>query len=271
MKNLCYSVISLGLILVLQACRGTLPPHERPAPPQTLLTTAEPIWQRLIARRAAYQSLKGLAELRLYTTNGKGSIDNTTVVLDDFDAMRLEGIGPFGQPLFLLVATTDRFSFFLPRERRVISGPSSTEQLGEHFGVPVAPKLLPYLLLGDLPLLTLPQAGALRYQAQEQLYFWEGASPHQAQMYRIWFDPYHLLPVRLELADLSGQTLLHVTYEDFRPATEFFTLPHQITIVQPLAEQRVIWHYTDVELNTRVSPGLFHMRIPPGIERVELP
>lgn len=269
MKSLFYSIISLSLIFVVQACRGTLPPQERPAPPQPLLTTAAPIWQRLTLRRKAYQSLKGLAQLRLRMTNGKGTIDNTVVVVEDFDAVRLEGIGPFGQPLFLLVSNGDRFSFFLPRERRVISGPSSTEHLAEHFGLSVAPKVLPYILLGDLPLLTLPEAGALRYQAQEQLYFWEGDGPYQARMYRIWFDPYHLLPARFELADLSGQTILHVTYEDFR-RLEGFTLPYRITIVQPLADQRVIWHYTDVELNTEISPRLFRMRIPPGIERVEV-
>lgn len=270
MKSLCYSVISLSLILLIQACRGTFPPQERPTPPQPLLTTAAPIWQRLTLRRKAYQSLKGLAQLRLRTPDGKGTIDDTAVVVEHFDAVRLEGIGPFGQPIFLLVSDTDRFSFFLPRQRRVISGPSSTEHLAKHFGLPVAPKLLPYLLLGDLPLLTLPEAGALIYHTQEQLYFWEGTGPYQAQRYRIWFDPYHLLPARFELADLSGQTILHVTYEDYH-RLEGFTLPYRITIVQPLAEQRVIWHYTDVELNTHVSPGLFRMRIPPGIERVELP
>ena len=269
MKSLFYSIISLSLILMVQACRGTLPQQERTAPPQPLLTTAAPIWQQLTLRREAYHSLKGLAQLRLRTTNGKGTIDNTVVVLENFDAVRLEGIGPFGQPLFLLVSDADRFSFFLPRERRVISGPSSTEQLTEHFGLSVAPKLLPYLLLGDLPFLTLPEAGALIYQAQEQRYFWEGAGPYQAQVYRIWFDPDHLLPVRFELANFSGQTLLHVTYEDFHRLGGF-TLPYRITIVQPRTEQRVVWRYTDVELNTRVSPRLFQMRIPPGIERVEV-
>jgi hypothetical protein len=32
----------------------------------------------------------------------------------------------------------------------------------------------------------------------------------------------------------------------------------------------VIWRYSDVRINAEVLPTLFHMRVPAGVERVEL-
>lgn len=266
MRLLC-SALSLGAVLWLVAgCRGSL----HPSPPAAaLLSSVDPIWQHLQVRRATYANLKGLARLQLHTPQGGSSLDSVAVVLERFEALRLEGLGPFGQAVFLLVSDGQRFSFYLPHERRVLSGPVSTQQFVRLFGLLVAPRMLPYLFVGDVPLQTFPEDGRFRYLEADNLYLWEGDASQELWSYRIWFDPYRLLPVRFDLITPANEVVLQVTYEDFR-RVDGVTLPYRITLMQPAVARHVVWHYSEVRINTDVAPALFHLRLPPGVERVEI-
>ena len=255
------------VVFFLAGCQGAWP-SRRPAPPPRLSTT-EPIWQHLQGRRRSYTNLKGLAQLQLRLPNGGGTLDNTVVALDRFEHIRLEGIGPFGQPLFLLIAADQRFSLYLPQERRVLEGPATSEPLVRLFGFAVEPQVLPHILVGDLPFQSWPPPGPLRYLDDSRLYFWEGQEPPQSRRYRVWIDPYRLLPVRFDIVEAAGRVVLEVRYEDFRQF-EGLTLPYHITMTQPDTERRAVWDYREVQLNEGVSPALFELRVPPGTERVEL-
>lgn len=267
-RLLCSALSVVAVLLLHVGCRGPLDTSSQLSS-SSILSTAAPFWQHLKVRRATYENLKGLAQLRLRTAQGRGTLDNVVVVLERFRAVRLEGIGPFGQPVFLLVSNDQRFSFYLPQERRVISGSTSTRQFAQLFGLALAPRMLPYVFVGDVPLLTLPEAGALTYLTDDDLYLWEGPDLQELWHYRIWFDPYRFLPVRFDMIASSGEVVLQVTYEDFRRLNGF-TLPYRITITQPLVDHRVMWHYSDVQINMGVASALFRMRVPPGVERVEL-
>ncbi len=237
--------------------------------PARLIATTEPIWRYLELRRRAYQTLKGLAELRLKAPRGGGTLDNTVFVLDGFSNVRLEGIGPFGQPLFLYTFAEQQFALYLPQQQRLFTGGSTPEPFVHLLGLAIEPALLSYLLMGDIPLTTWPASSPLTYVASEDVYYWEGSAPPSPWFYRVWLDPYRLLPVRLELATPPQQTQLKVAYEDFQQL-DGLTLPYRMTITQPQTERKVVWRYTDVELNAEVAADLFQMRVPPGTERVEL-
>lgn len=266
MRRLLCSALSLAAVLWLVAgCRGV----SSSLPTTLRLSSVDPIWQHLQARRTAYTNLKGLAQCQVHTAQGGGSLDDVTVVLQHFEALRLEGLGPFGQAVFLLVSDGQRFSLYLPHERRVMSGSVSTQQFVRLFGLLVAPRTLPYVLVGDVPLQTFPDTGRFRYLEADGLYLWEGEAPQEPWGYRIWFDPYRLLPVRFELATPAHEVVLQVTYEDFR-RIDGMTLPYRITLVQPDVDRRVIWHYREARMHTDVAPALFHLRLPPGIEHVEI-
>jgi hypothetical protein len=270
MVRLSSGALSLcGLLVLLAGCRTPLGTWEKLPPPASVLSTAEPIWQQLATRRRTFHTLKGLAQVRLDTTTRRVTVEDMVVVLQGFDAMRLEGIGPFGQPMFLLISDSQRFSLYTPQDARLISGPASAQNVSRLFGLAVPPAVLQYVLIGDVPLAPLPVAGRLAYLSYHNLYVWEGQEPEQLQDYRVWFEPYHLHPVRFEVAQPSGEIVLQVRYEDFQQL-DAFTFPYRITIVQPLADRRVVWHYNEVELNAGVSPALFRMRVPAGTGRVEL-
>ena len=264
-----YAVLCLGgLLLLLAGCRTTLGPWQDLPPPASILDTAGPVWQQLATRRHRFRDLKGLAQVRLATPIRSITIEEVVVVLQGVGAMRLEGIGPFGQPLFLLIADAQRFALYYPQEARLVSGTASAQNLSRLLGVELAPTALHYVLLGDVPLASWPVTGTFAYLPHHNLYVWKGQGPEPLHDYRIWFEPYHLQPVRLEVAQPSGEVVLRVQYENWQPLGEV-TLPYRITIVQPLAQRRLVWNYTDVQLNTGVSPALFRMRVPAGTKRVE--
>jgi hypothetical protein len=189
------------------------------------------------------------------------------VVLQGLEAMRLEGIGSLGQPLFLLVSDGQRFSYYAPQEARLISGSASAHNMERVFGITLAPNALHAMLIGDVPLATLPEGGKVTSLPQSDLYLWEGSVP--PGYYRVWFAASHRYPVRFEVEDLLGRVVLRVRYENFQQLQEF-SMPFHITVDQPLADQRVVWRYSDVRLNAGVAPAVFHLRVPAGIERVEL-
>jgi hypothetical protein len=261
-------LLSCGvMVLFLAGCQGA-GSSRRPASPP-LLSTTEIVWQHLQGRRRSYTNLKGLAQLQLQLPHGGGTLDNTVVALERFEHLRLEGIGPFGQPLFLLIAADQRFGLYLPQESRVLEGPATPEPFVRLFGFAVEPQVLPHILVGDLPFQSWPPSGPMTYLADDRLYFWEGKAPPQFGRYRVWIDPYRLLPVRFEIVEASGRVALDVRYEDFRQF-DGITLPYHITMTQPHTEHRVVWDYREVQLNEGVSPALFQLRVPPGTERIEL-
>ncbi len=267
MIRCCYSALSFGvMLLLLGGCQGFLSTR---LPPSPVLSSAAPIWQHLRVRRQAYANLKGLARLRFRSPERRGTLDTTVVALERFDRVRLEGIGPLGQPLFLLISAAQQFALYLPQERRVFAGPASSQQFVRLFGLAIEPGVLPYVFIGDVPFLNWPDAGPITYLADDDLYFWEGQAPRQPWRYRIWFDPDRLLPVRFDMLQAPERIVLQVMYQGFRRLNGF-TMPYRITMTQPATERRVIWHYHEVQLNVGVEPTLFHLRVPPGTERVEL-
>lgn len=256
-------------LLLLAGCNGTTNPWKVLPPPATPLADAEAIWQNLTERRSAWQNLRGLASASFYTPLQNGTLDDTVVILQHFDAIRLEGIGPIGQPLFLFVADKQALSLYAPQEARLTVGTASAENFERLFGLTVSPHALQYVLFGDVPLPLLPTSGEFTYRARDNLYLWQGYVPEHTFYYRVWFEPYDVHPVRFTVEEPRGNVLWQVQYEEFQRFDKFL-MPRQIVITQPSLSRRVIWHYNDIQLNSTIPPGLFHIRVPPKTERVDL-
>jgi outer membrane lipoprotein-sorting protein len=271
MVRLFCGTLSLGAVLLwLAGCQSIPNPWQGLPPPTTLLSRAEPVWEQVAARRQAFDPLSGLARVDLRAGIRNATLDDAVVVLQRFDAIRLEGYGPGIQLLFLLIADKHQLSLYAPQEGRLLTGAASAENLMRLFGIALTPTALQYILMGDVPLVTLPSAGAFAYRARENLYLWQGQVPPAPQSYRIWFEPYHLQPVRLEMEDPGGQLVLQVRYEDFQRLNGFM-MPYRITVVQPAVGRRVVWQYKEkVELNVGLTQEPFRMRVPPGTAQVAI-
>jgi len=264
------SVLSVCLLVLgLTGCQTLPNPWKDLPPPATVLTSAVPVWERLATRRQELETLRGLARVRLQVATREAALDDTVVVMQRFETIRLEGIGPVGQPLFLLIADAQELALYAPQEGRLLSGAATAENLLRLFGIALTPRSLQYVLAGDVPMPVLPSTGVFAYRARDNLYAWQGQLPGDPLTYRIWFEPYDLQPVRFEMDDLSGRLLLQVRYEGFQPVNGF-RIPSRITVDQPRVGRQVVWEYKDVECNTRVMPSLFRMRVPSGTPRTAI-
>lgn len=270
MVRLTWGALSCCIALwLLAGCRGVASPWQGLPPPPELLSHAEPIWQHLAMRRRTLLDLKGLAQVQVRVAAQSVALDEVVVVVQPGEGLRFEGLGPLGQPLFLFIAHHQHLALYAPQEGRLISGAASAENTKRLLGLALAPIALQYLLLGDLPLVTLPTTGRLVYRARDNLYRWDGVDSQQETSYRAWFEPYHLHPVRFEMTDALGQLVLLVRYEAFQWLDNFL-LPYRIIVEQPVAGRRAVWQYAEVQLNTGVRPALFRLQVPAGTEQIEL-
>ena len=268
MGRLSRNAISLVVSLfLLGGCSGLWPfsPPEPPPPSLPASVPAGPFWKHLTERRNALENLKGLAQVQARTDKGSATLDDVVVVVRHAEALRLEGIGPFGQPLFLFVTDGEWLALHMIRKNRLVVGPASARNLERLFGIAVAPQALLRVLLGDIPLNPLPTDGDLAYREEERLYLWESTPSGPTANYRVWFHPQGLYPVRFEMEDASGSVVMRVNYDDFQ-RQEAILLPTRIDVVEPETQRQAVWLYTDVQLNTEVSADLFRVQPPPQTE-----
>ena len=272
MGRLSRNTISLVLTLfLLWGCGGRRQVALAPAPPPAFPASvpADPFWQQLLQHRVALENLKGLARVQARTDKGSVALDDVVVVARHAEALRLEGIGPFGQPLFLFVTDGEWLALHMIRDSRLVVGSASARNLERLFGIAVAPQALLRLLLGDVPLNPLPTGGDVAYQQDERLYLWESTQPAPDPTYRVWFHPQGLHPVRFEMEEAAGSVVMRVTYGDFQRYGDIL-LPARIDVVEPTTQRQAIWRYTDVQLNTEVSADLFRVNPPPQTEILRL-
>src|SRR6266446_3160311 len=135
MVRLICVALSLGTLLLWCAgCRSISNPWQGLPPPTTLLSRVDPVWEHLAARRQTLDNLKGLAHVQLRASTRDVTLEDAVVVLQRFEAIRMEGIGPVGQPLFLLIADAQQLSLYVPQEGRLLAGAASAENLMRLFG-----------------------------------------------------------------------------------------------------------------------------------------
>jgi hypothetical protein len=95
------------------------------------------------AERAARASCRApaalTADLRLSGRIDGERVRGTLQVGATGEAMRLEGLAPFGAPVFVLSATPAGAVLLLPRESAVARGPSAADLLDAVIGVPLMP------------------------------------------------------------------------------------------------------------------------------------
>ena len=115
----------LGLLaaaaLMSVSCAARLPP--RPGGTPTASTDAPVIFDRATAHCTGLRTMT--MELGLSGRTGDEKLRGRVITgLERGGAARLEGLAPFGAPLFILAARDERATLLLPRDRRVLASTS---------------------------------------------------------------------------------------------------------------------------------------------------
>jgi len=99
------------------------------------------------------------AEIRLSGRSGETTLRGRVIAGLAPGALRLEGVAPFGQPIFVLVARDEAATLLLPRDRRVLDGEPPGAIVEALTGVALGPDALRALVSGCLSADGEPRAG----------------------------------------------------------------------------------------------------------------
>jgi len=141
------SALGLGLCALSLALGCARPAIQLPTGAGTPLADFAAIHADITKHCASVRTLT--AELALSGRAGDQKVRGRALAgFESPDAMRLEGLAPFGAPAFILVARGREATLLLPRDDRVLRGASAAEILGALTGVSLAPADLQAILTG---------------------------------------------------------------------------------------------------------------------------
>jgi len=86
---------------------------------------------------------------------------------------------------------------------------------------------------------------------------------------KYWIHPRRFVVQKYQLMDNSGKVLLEFKYDQFVKSHNVY-LPKTVRISQPAQKSRLTIVFTTVNVNAKMQPKDFQMRIPKNVERVIL-
>jgi hypothetical protein len=170
-------------------------------------------------------------------------------------SMRLEGVAPFGAPLFVLVARAGAATLVFPREDRVVRGAAPQEVLGALTGVALAPADLQALLSGCVMPAPRAVAGRLHGGGWASIDLEGGATLYLRRQANAW---------RVRAARREGW---QVEYPDWAGA---FPQSMRLQSEAPGLEVDLTATISDLQANVDLDASVFTVDVPPGAQPLSL-
>jgi hypothetical protein len=156
-RNRLYQALTLPLLVLLAGC--AVRSDRFPAGPGTPFPDFANVHLALAQRCAGVSTLT--AELALSGRVGGDRIRGRVIAgFATPDAMRLEGVAPFGGPAFIMVSRGGLSTLLLPRENAAIQGAPPGDVLGTLAGVALSPADLLAVLTGCVVPSPVAEAGS---------------------------------------------------------------------------------------------------------------
>lgn len=175
------------------------------------------------------------------------------------ESVRLEGVAPFGAPVFYLLSRPGQTLLFLSRDRRVVSSASVSEILGALVGIELGPDDLRAVLTGCV--VPEPQPLGARGYADT----WMAVDLQDG-------STVYLREVDGRLRLVAGRRgALLVEYADFLAG-----IPRRIRVMTPpprggeRPETDLMANLSQLSINIDVHPDVFSISVPPGVSEMTL-
>jgi outer membrane lipoprotein-sorting protein len=256
-------LLGLGACTLDRTWRAPVTPPSANTSPEILLASLAQRWQGV-------EALRALA--RVSVTSAQGHYSTRQTFLWRRPAfLRLDTLSFFGQPMMSLVANRAQTSIYYPVEGTFFQGPTSPATLARVIGLPLDVGEVAPLLLGDTrPSPTQPVA-ATYLQTDEAMYLLRFVGVGGGLIQDAWVDPDQLLPRRAVRYTQHGTTAVDIAYSDFRRLAGSLSVPHALAIWLPHTETEVRVHFLMVDINPGLSPAVFQLSPPTGVQISPLP
>lgn len=220
----------------------------RPSGPRSPLTGGAALFDGATASCRGVRTIT--AELQISGRVGRQKVRGRALVgVSEPASLRLEGIAPFGQPAFILVARDGRGTLLLPRDNRVLRNAAPEQILEALTGVSLGPGALRALLAGCFAPSPPPAGGEKIGDRWAHLTF--NSEGHEAYLRRDGTD-WHLVAaavgrVRVEYDDFSGSHPRRVRIR---------------TRASPDAYDELNVVLSQVDMNVALDRAAFDVRVP---------
>ena len=176
---------------------------------------------------------------------------------------RLEAVAPFGQPVFIFVASNDDATLLLPRDRRVLEHGRPAAVLEAVAGAPLDAADLRIALTGCT-------AAPRPHDATKIGYEWRVVPDGSGDVY-LRRDSVSA-PWRIVAAvHRGGATSWQAEYRDFQTGGPTVGLPASVRLTSRDRQQFDLrLALSQVEVNIPLDAGAFQVQTPPGTERISL-
>jgi len=249
-------VMWLSLMMALAGCTaGRIPVADTPVS----AADGEALLAMWLERREAFQSLEGLAKVRVKTA--QGSVSGTQVVVAAKPAnLRAETLSPFGLPLLSLASDSHLLAVLVPGDNLYYQGEATPENLTRFTHLPLPPTALVDILLWQPPLVAFEELTTFRTAGGG----WRLLLVAGPLRQELTFDAAERLQgVRY----FSGDKLqLLVDYADFADSD----LPHRISLEQPPIALQASLDFNELTVNPSLPVGRFSLQPPPGSQVIFL-
>ena len=196
------------------------------------------------------------AELSLSGRAGEQTIRGRVVAGFERPAsMRLEGVAPFGQPVFILAARDDTAILLLPRDGRVLRGSRAEDILGAMTGIALGPPDLQAVLTGCVVSGPMPVAGRLHQNGWVSIDIGEGATLFLEREGDMW---------QVRGARRSGWEIEYSQWQGAFPSSV------RIQSTGGGASVDLTAGISQLETNVDIPPAAFTVNVPPDARSITL-
>ncbi len=256
------TIFLIVILLLLEGCAFRKADLKSKRRPLYRSATLEQLVDRLSDGEAGVSNIKANFTA-LLTDLGSGKKESCSGVLamGRPDRLRMKASKAMLPTFFDLLCVGQKVTLYLPRDRTVYQGNTSSNTAG-----PAIPELgiLTSLLWGqreDRGTVNFLESHESRYI----IYTVEQKPETTRLIKKVVFDRLNLQPIRYQYFNRRGELVRDIACSDFFSAKESIApLPRQISIMAPLEKKRIALRLRNIRLNSQLNPDLFRIKLPPS-------
>ena len=212
-------------------------------------------------------ALKGIAKVKVKSPDESFSVKELISVQTPY-SLRLETLTPLGHPVFYAVTDGKDVFMFIPSEKKFYRGSVSPETVSLLIPLSLSIDELVSIFLGRMPLIDYDD-GQVSCEEGDGFYSLQFFSDDGSEKQLVKVSADNLTVVESATYEQGGSLISSVHFGDHEMIGEVF-FPKRISVFIPHDETRVEISYKKLEILPEISPDVFRLTAPEGIEVVAL-